>query len=151
MGAAASARRCSVWGTRPQKAALQRTPRGAAQAAVASSPARWSRPTTVCPIETIKVGDLVRSEDEKTGGDEARAGHSPAPSGASRDLRGAGRQFAGRQKRFDVTDDHPWMGADGHWRKTLELVVDLWLKTEDGRAVRILSVGDTATRPTLSI
>lgn len=95
------------------------------------------------PIEKIKVGDRVRSRDEKTG---KTAYKRVAALLGPHDREIYAVQFklvgAGLTEAFEVTDDHPWMSKDGHWVTTLQLKIGNELRTEGGgRRQRVVLPG----------
>jgi Pretoxin HINT domain len=96
------------------------------------------------PIEQIKVGDRVRSRDEKTGVTSYKRVTALIRPHSKEIYQVQLKQVGtGLTETFDATDDHPWMSKDGHWLTTLQLTAGGRLQSEHGDGVDVLSVKDT--------
>jgi RHS repeat-associated protein len=96
------------------------------------------------PIEQIKVGDRVQSRDVATGVTEFKAVTALIrPHGKHLYKVQLKQAETGLVETFEVTDDHPWMSANGRWLTTVQLRAGAKIQTEDHRDVQVVSVTKT--------
>lgn len=103
-------------------------------------------------IETIRVGDLVWSRDDRTGETRLKPVTALVPKHerliwiVELSIDGSTEGAAAKKIAYETTDDHPWRSANGAWIRTADLEAGHRIERKLGSAARVLSVHNTRTR-----